>query len=261
MKTGAIIAITFVISGIIVFFFVNGTLELNQEKLDDSLKKIPQSIKDVGKTAKDFATDTTTVLRETISEHLEKVQLGPLDATIEDISEIPKKTQEKNLINQKPIIDKTELERLVHQLTNQYRTENGLSPLLWDIELSNVAKSHSQDMASRNYFSHETPEGTNPTGRGTSQGYKCEKIIGNILYLGIAENIFQNNLAFRVWYTDDIPTSYEWNSQDEIAKTTVDGWMDSPGHRKNILTKTFDREGIGVEITTDDKVYITQNFC
>ncbi len=261
MKTGATIAMTFVITGIIVFFFVNGTLEFNQENLDESIQNIPQSIQDVGKTAKDFATGTTTVLRETINEQLEKVQLGPVDTTIEDISEIPKKTQEKNPLNQKPGIDKTELERQVHQLTNQYRTQNGLSSLSWDDELSNIARNHSQDMASRNYFSHETPEGTNPTGRGTSQGYKCEKIIGNIMYIGIAENIFQNNLAYRVWYTGGIPTSYEWNSQEEIAQTTVDGWMDSPGHRKNILTKTFDQEGIGIEIASDDKVYITQNFC
>ncbi len=261
MKTGATIAMTFVITGIIVFFFVNGTLEFNQENLDESIQNIPQSIQDVGKTAKDFATGTTTVLRETINEQLEKVQLGPVDTTIEDISEIPKKTQEKNPLNQKPGIDQAELERQVHQLTNEYRTQNGLSSLSWDDELSNIARSHSQDMASRNYFSHETPEGTNPTGRGTSQGYKCEKIIGNIMYIGIAENIFQNNLAYKVWYTGGIPTSYEWNSQEESAQTTVDGWMDSTGHRKNILTKSFDREGIGIEIATDDKVYITQNFC
>ena len=116
-------------------------------------------------------------------------------------------------------------------------------------------------MALRNYFSHETPEGLDPTGRATTQGYKCEKIVGKLIYSGIAENIFQNNLYDTVWYTGGIPTSYDWNSQNEIAQTTVDGWMDSPGHRQNILTTTFDREGIGVKISSDDKVYITQNFC
>ena len=260
MKTGSVFAIALVITGVIVFFFVNGT-EFNQDSLDESLQNIPQSIQDVSKTAKDFATEATIVLRESINDQLEKVQIGPEDTTIEDISEIPKKIQENIPLNQKPVIDKAELERQVHQLTNQYRTQNGISSLSWDDKLANVARTHSQDMASRNYFSHETPEGTNPTSRGTTQGYKCEKIIGNIMYIGIAENIFQNNLAYRVWYTDDIPTSFEWNSQDEIVQTTVDGWMDSPGHRKNILTKTFEREGIGVEISSDDKVYITQNFC
>ncbi len=37
--------------------------------------------------------------------------------------------------------------------------------------------------------------------------------------------------------------------------------MNSPGHRENILTEIYDREGIGVEITDDHKVYVTQNFC
>ncbi len=37
--------------------------------------------------------------------------------------------------------------------------------------------------------------------------------------------------------------------------------MKSPGHRENILTPHWKREGIGVEIAPDDNVYITQNFC
>ena len=261
MKTGSIIVMTFVITGIIIFFFLNGTLEFSQKNLDESIQNIPQKIQDVSKTAKDFATETTTVIRETINEQLETVQLEPIAIAIEDISEIPKKIQEKNLRDGQPVIDKAELERQVHQLTNQYRIQNGLGSLSWDDELSNVARSHSQDMASRNYFSHQTPEGIDPTGRATSQGYKCEKIIGNLIYTGIGENILQNNLYDTAWYTGDIPTSYEWNTQDEIVQTTVDGWMGSPGHRENILTKTFDSEGIGVEISSDDKVYITQNFC
>ena len=150
---------------------------------------------------------------------------------------------------------------MVHQRTNQYRQQTGLDPVSWDEKLSNVARGHSQDMALRGYFAHETPEGVDPTGRAESLGYKCEKIIGNLIYKGIAENIFQNNLYDVVWYTGDIPTSYEWNTQGEIAQTTVDGWMESTGHRKNILTEMYNKEGIGVEIGADDKVYITQNFC
>lgn len=54
---------------------------------------------------------------------------------------------------------------------------------------------------------------------------------------------------------------YYWNSSDKIAGKALEGWMKSPGHRKNILTPHWKREGIGVEISADDKVYITQNFC
>ncbi len=247
--------------GVFGFLFVNGIFEFNQENLEESIQNMPQSIQDAGKTAKDFANETTTIFRETINLQLEDVQMEPVDITVDNITNFPKTLQEKTPLNQKSTIDKTELEKQVHHLTNQYRIQNDLDELSWDEELSNVARSHSYDMALRNYFSHETPEGINPTGRGESQGYTCQKIIGILIYSGIAENIFRNNLYDTVWYTNGIPTSYEWNTLDEIAQTTVDGWMDSPGHRKNILTETFDREGIGVEISSDDKVYITQNFC
>ena len=250
------VILAILIIGAVGYLFVTGVFEFNEENLDESIQNIPQNIEDVGNTAKDFATDTTIVIQETLSEPLE-----PIAIAIEDVSEIPKNVQEKRLREGQPIIDENELEKLVHQRTNQHRLQNGLDSLSWDDELSNVARGHSQDMAARNYFSHHTPEGTDPTGRATSQGYKCEKIVLLTIYSGIAENIFQNNLYDVVWYTGDVPTSYEWNTQNEIAQTTVDGWMDSPGHRKNILTEMFDREGIGVEIGADDKVYITQNFC
>jgi uncharacterized protein YkwD len=172
MKTGPIIAITFVIAGIIVFFFANGTLSFNQENLDESIQNIPQSIQDASNTANDLATQTTTVIRKTISEQIETLQLEPIATAIEDISEIPQKIQEKNLREGQPSIDKLELERKVHELTNQYRIENGLDSLLFDEQLSKVARSHSKDMAKRNYFSHHTPEGADPTDRADSYGYK-----------------------------------------------------------------------------------------
>ena len=45
-----------------------------------------------------------------------------------------------------------------------------------------------------------------------------------------------------------------------IASATVDGWMNSPGHRANILTSYFQSTGIGVAISGNE-VYLTQNFC
>ncbi len=260
MKPVIIIAIALVI-GIAFFAFSNGIFEINQDNLDKSLQNMPQSIQDAGETAKDFAEDTTMILRETLDKQLDNVQIEPIDIPVDDIINIPNTIQENKPINKKPIIDKIKLEKQVHLLTNQYRTQHGLQTLSWDDNLSNIARHHSQDMASRNYFSHDTPEGKDPTDRGTSQGYHCQKIVGILIYSGIAENIFQNNVYDTVWYTNGIPTSYDWNTLDDLATSTVDGWMDSPGHRENILTKTYDKEGIGVAISSDEKVYITQNFC
>ncbi len=245
----------------IIGIFVLGFILFDQGYLDESIQNTPQEIQDISKTAKDFATETTAALQERISEQLENVKLEPVDVIVDDIQDIPKSFQEKNPLNQKSAIDKSKLEKQVHELTNQYRVQNGLKALSWDDKLSNIARNHSEDMASRNYFAHDTPEGRDPTDRGSSQGYRCQKAIGNLIYSGIAENIFQNNLYDTVWYTNGIPTSYDWNTLDDLAQSTVDGWMDSSGHRQNILTKTYDKEGIGVAIASDDKVYITQNFC
>ncbi len=218
-----------------------------------------ETMKDVSKTAKDATTETISKIKETIDEQLIPNHLEPVDVTEDNIKKIPVKIQEQNQLGQ-PIINETELEKQVHSLTNQYRIQNGLMALTWDDKLSNIARSHSQDMASRDYFSHDSPEGKDPTDRGTSQGYRCQKTIGNLIYSGIAENIFQNNLYDSVTIIGIVPI-HDWNSQDDLAKSTVDGWMESPGHRENILTNTYDREGIGVEIASDNKVYITQNFC
>jgi len=153
------------------------------------------------------------------------------------------------------------IEERVHQITNEKRVLYGLEPLEYDLKISNIARLHSLDMANQDYFSHISPDGLNPSDRAELVGFICTKTVGNFVYSGLAENIFQNNLYDKTWYIGDVPTSHEWNTMEEIAQSTVDGWMDSEGHRKNILNEKFDREGIGVVISDDDKVYITQNMC
>jgi uncharacterized protein YkwD len=48
---------------------------------------------------------------------------------------------------------------------------------------------------------------------------------------------------------------------EQIAAGTMKELMGSAGHRQNVLEKSFNREGIGVAISSDDKVYITQILC
>jgi len=159
----------------------------------------------------------------------------------------------------KPEINIQELKKQIHDLINEEREKRGLSALAWNDKLSVIARKHSQDMANRNYFAHSDPEGHDFSYRYQQEGFNCEVRVGSYIYMG-AENIFQNNLYSSVTYYGGIP-SYDWNSQDEIAESTVQGWMNSPGHRQNILTAYWKSEGIGVAISDDDKVYITEDFC
>lgn len=172
-----------------------------------------------------------------------------------------KTTTTSNSFASKPIINVQSLERKIHDLVNQERYKAGLSPLSIENCITSVARLHSNDMANQQYFSHINLKGEDPTERGNKVGCVCRKNVGSFHYLGLAENIFLNNLYSKYWTTNGVITSYEWDSEDEIAKSTVEGWMNSPGHRQNILTARFDREGIGVAISNDDKVYITQDLC
>jgi uncharacterized protein YkwD len=157
-------------------------------------------------------------------------------------------------------ISSVELE--VHRLTNEERVRHSLRPLAYDPRLAAVARKHSQDMAELDFFAHENLRGQSPTDRADQAGYTCRKDYVSYYTIGIAENIFQTWLYSS--YTTSLSSlvaSREYMTMEEIASQVVTGWMNSPGHRQNILESTYDREGIGLSVAADEKVYVTQNFC
>jgi uncharacterized protein YkwD len=149
----------------------------------------------------------------------------------------------------------------VHELVNQVRAAHGLPVLAVDPALAGLALNYSRDMAARNFFDHVNPAGLDSTARATAAGYSCRKEYGSYYTYGIAENLFQTRRYSSVTYYSNGRYVYDWISPEEIAVTVVGGWMNSSGHRKNLLTPTFDREGIGVAIASDDRVYVTEDFC
>jgi uncharacterized protein YkwD len=163
-------------------------------------------------------------------------------STIQDIKYL---TKEK--------IDVEILELKIHNLVNEERQNYGLPSLQYDIKLAEIARAHSQDMIRRNFFDHINPDGQDPTSRAKSAGYSCYKNFGSYYTDGIAENIGMTPIGNVIGYGDVY-------SMDDIAGCCVSGWMNSPGHRQNILDSSYDKEGIGVAISSDDKVYITQDF-
>jgi uncharacterized protein YkwD len=156
------------------------------------------------------------------------------------------------LQNNKPEIRIPDLERLIHSSINVERRAKDREALEFDDTLATVARTHSEDMAKRDYFKHVNPEGLTPMKRLEQAGYNKCRLVG--------ENIFQNNLYSRV-ITEKKRTTYDWNSMEKIAATTVKDWMESSGHREVILEKDYTRTGVGVAFASDDKVYITQVFC
>jgi uncharacterized protein YkwD len=148
----------------------------------------------------------------------------------------------------------------IHDLINEERTDNGLKPLQWDQALASIAYAHSKDMAERDYFDHLSPERDDFADRYEEAGYHLETQVGNHVYVG-GENLLLTNVVRSYTYEQETNEvlEYVYSNLDALAHETVEGWMDSPDHRENILTP-FTREGIGIYVTPDGKIYITENF-
>ena len=172
----------------------------------------------------------------------------------------------------KPLIIPVSLERSIHEMINAQRRTYALPELGLDPALSGVARYHSSDMTFRGYFSHGTPEGRMPVDRARIAGYPVRKTVGSAIYEGIGENIAKiplhescREVTSFIEYPGGIRQvtgrrrEYSWYTQQELAAKTVGGWMNSPGHRENILRRHYQREGIGVTFA-GDFAHITQNF-
>ena len=121
----------------------------------------------------------------------------------------------------------TDFEGEVIRLCNEIRKQNGLSALSENWELSRVARYKSQDMHDQNYFSHTSPTYGSP--------FEMMKKFG-ISYRTAGENIAK---GYRT------------------PQAVVDGWMNSEGHRANILNASFRQIGVGYYA---DGNYWTQMF-
>jgi len=172
---------------------------------------------------------------------------------------VPADARDARQPKSRPAVSADNLAQRIHALINAERSKHGLPALGWDKALAGIAANHSRDMAGRNYFSHDSPEGHDFSARYRQAGYTCQIQIGQVIHTG-AENIALGRLYNSMTRKNGIDY-YDWNSPQDIARLTVDGWMDSPGHRENILTPYWRHQGIGVEIGPGNSIYITQNLC
>ncbi|WP_425829055.1 CAP domain-containing protein [Streptomyces fractus] len=113
-------------------------------------------------------------------------------------------------------------------LVNQERTKVGCSPVTADSGLASLATSFSDDMASRDFFDHTDPDGATPWDRAKEAG---------IADLG-GENIARGQAD---------------------ARSVMDSWMNSPGHKANILNCDFKTLGVGVHFGSGGPWW-TQDF-
>lgn len=115
-------------------------------------------------------------------------------------------------------------------LTNRERAGAGLPPLAADPPLARAAQAYSTDMAVRAFYSHTSPEGTQPWDRAAAAG-STRRSIGENIACG-----------------------------QRSAAEVVEGWMNSPGHRANILKPGFTHIGVGYAGGGPAGTYWTQLF-
>ena len=198
-----------------------------------------------------------------------------------DVSKIVRDTGKKphkNNYHERPTINIVQLEQKIHDLTNIERQKRNLSQLSYDMHIQDISRLHSKDMSFRDYFEHTNPDGQEPIDRAASANFYFEKQSSDSNFIkkrfvkafisprpyssqyAYGENLFLSYLARRVTTVNGVPTNYDWQNEDQLAKTIVDGWMKSKDHYENIVKPEWQREGIGVYVANDDKVFATQNF-
>lgn len=124
------------------------------------------------------------------------------------------------------------VERYCFDEVNRQRQAQNLAPLVFSQEILPVARQYSRRLAEENFFSHTDPEGRTTEKRAREAGVK---------FLLIGENLSQAK-----GYLDPVPD-------------VVQHWMDSPGHRGNILNPEYQYAAVGVWIK-DKTFFFTQVF-
>ncbi|WP_433211305.1 CAP domain-containing protein [Dactylosporangium sp. CS-047395] len=133
-------------------------------------------------------------------------------------------------VTKAPTTTPSDLETQVVTLTNNYRTANGCGALRIDTRLVAAARAHSTDMVTKNFFDHTGSNGSNFVQREVAAGYTTG---------ASAENI-------------------AWGYRS--AQDVVTGWINSPGHRANIMNCSSVAVGVGVAYKADGTPYWTQDF-
>lgn len=161
-----------------------------------------------------------------------RLPFGPSSATPPVAPARPILLQESN-----PAVPSTQwsrraLVRLMLEETNRLRRQHRLVPLAYLPVLDVSADAHAADLIAREYFAHESPEGHGPMDR-------LKQRTPQLLVRGLAENLWM----------------LQTNAPDQMEGTVREayqGWMNSPGHRENLLKPQWRQSGIGVGLRFRD---------
>lgn len=154
---------------------------------------------------------------------------GDAEAASGSINDPPTESTSANDMNTSNAMSAHEFVQKVLDLTNQFRVENGRSPLTLNQDLTEAAQDHVEDMAQDDFFSHTGKDGSSVLDRVQDAGYAPR---------AVGENIAAGQTT---------------------PEQVVQGWINSPGHRSNMLSPNFTEIGIGYEFLANDTGNINYN--
>jgi len=205
---------------------VNGkTVDLNSIDWKSILNTKTTDSADAKQTAeKPAVTQTTTAKPAATQTSTEK------PTATQTTAEKPVATQQAAPSNTTVSSSVSSYEQKVVELVNVERQKAGLSSLTLDTAISNIARMKSKDMATNNYFAHQSPT-------YGSAGDMLTKY-------GIKWSAWGENIA----------------SGQRTPQEVVTAWMNSPGHKANIMSTNFSKIGVGYAVNSNGTPYWTQMF-
>lgn len=166
----------------------------------------------------------------------------------------------------KPDYNLQELEQLFHKRINEQRAVNSLSVLRWDEYLAEIARKHSQDMAKNGFLSHISSDGRDIDYRYRVAGYKCKipfkKSKDEVLYLTGGEDINYHPIIKYIY--KDTGKIAEYYTEEEIVKNIINEWKRNEEYSDyygKAINKNARAQGIGVAMSKNNEIYVTQNLC
>jgi uncharacterized protein YkwD len=125
------------------------------------------------------------------------------------------------------------IEQQIHQEVNRVRATAHIPTLSWSEPLAAEARRHAKNLAGRRFFAHEDPARGDLASRLDKSG---------INWLRCAENL------------------YEQGGSSNPAQGAVKAWLDSAGHRKNMMDSMFSDSGVGVALQRDGTLVVVQEY-
>ena len=199
----------------------------NTETPEDTI--VPPTVDETPSTPDTPTVDETTSVPDTPT-----VDETPSVPNIPVVDETPDNSTENNVTNADENF-MAAVETAIYNKVNEERAKAGVPTLTYNTVMQKYARIKSQDMGDNNYFSHEDLNGNLITTQMKKDGVSYKAWGENIAYIG-------GNI-----------------SADALAERFMTNWMNSSGHRENILSTNFSSIGVGV-YKIGNKVYATQEF-